>query len=121
MFQEQDFEELSADGIKGKAAELKADGYRMVQICAVPQEGGSELVYSFDKDLKLKNYKVQVPGDGPVDSITQSFWSAFIYENEIHDLFGVEFTDMAVDYKGNFFRTGDKKTPWKAAGKKEGE
>jgi len=121
MFQEQDFEELSADGIKGKAAELKADGYRMVQICAVPEEGGSELVYSFDKGLKLKNYKVRVSGDGPVDSITQSYWSAFIYENEIHDLFGVEFTDMAVDYKGNFFRTGSNKTPWKAAAKKEGE
>ncbi len=120
MFQEQDFEELSAGDVRGKAAQLKADGYRMVQICAVPKEGGAELVYSFDKDMELKNYKVRVAGDGPVESITPSYWSAFIYENEVHDLFGIGFTDMAMDYKGSFFRTGTE-APWKAPEKKEGE
>ena len=44
-----------------------------------------------------------------------------MYENEVHDLFDVEFADSKLDYKGNFFRMS-KKAPWKGpeAAPKEG-
>lgn len=113
MRQEQSFETIDAAAIRDTAAGMKDAGYRMVQICAIPEEGGADLVYSFDRDFSLRNLKVHVPSGAAVDSITGSYWSAFVYENEIHDLFGVTFADMVQDYKGNFFRTGQK-TPWKS-------
>ena len=30
---------------------------------------------------------------------------AFLYENEIHDLFGVAITHIAIDYRGTLYRT----------------
>ena len=120
MFQEQRFEELSPEDVPGKAEELKAEGYRMVQICGITGEGATELVYSFDRDHSMVNYNVTVPFGTAVKSITPTYWEAFVYENEIHDLFDVEFEDSQLDYKGNFFRTGTK-TPWKGPGAKGAE
>lgn len=117
MSQEQVFEELSASDVLKRAEELKSQGYRMVQICGITQEGQTELVYSFDLDHRMVNLKVTVPFGTPVPSITPVWWAAFVYENEIHDLFGVEFADSKLDYKGNFFRTGTR-TPWKGPEKK---
>ena len=42
-----------------------------------------ELTYSFDKDLELYNYRVILPEDGEIESITDSYFAAFVYENEI--------------------------------------
>ena len=47
-----------------------------------------------------------------VESITGIYWPAFIYENEIHDLFGVKFNHSALDYQGGFFKISEE-TPWK--------
>jgi ech hydrogenase subunit D len=109
--------DLPHSEILSKAEELAKDGYRVVQICATSKEGRTELLYSFDKDLVMINYRVQVPEGMAMQSITGHFWSAFIFENEVHDLFGVEFTDLVLDYKGNFFRLSSK-TPWKTEAKK---
>ena len=95
MTEEQIFEDLSPADVYRTAEALRADGYRMVQICGVTREGSTEVLYSFDRDHRLANY-----------------WAAFVYENEVHDLFGVEFEDSKLDYKGNFFRMSAK-TPWK--------
>lgn len=112
MIQKQSFEEMDPDEIPETIGRLKDEGYRMVQICAVPAEGRNDLVYSFDKDMELLNLKVSVPFDRSMESITSVYWAAFVYENEIHDLFGVEFTNSKLDYKGNFFCVS-KETPWK--------
>lgn len=112
MIQRQSFEEMDPDAVPETVGRLKEEGYRMVQICAVPVEGGNDLVYSFDKDMELLNLKVYVPFDRGMESITPIYWAAFVYENEIHDLFGVEFMGSQLDYGGNFFRIS-KKTPWK--------
>ena len=119
MTQEQRFEEMGPDEIPGRAEGLKAEGYRMVQICAIAMDSATELIYSFDRDHSLLNLKAVVPFGMGVRSITPTYWAAFVYENEIHDLFGVEFEDSKLDYKGNFFRTGTE-TPWKRPDVKEG-
>lgn len=112
MTEEQIFEDLSPADVYRTAEALRADGYRMVQICGVTREGSTEVLYSFDRDHRLVNYRVDVPFGTPVRSITPVYWAAFVYENEVHDLFGVEFEDSKLDYKGNFFRMSAK-TPWK--------
>ena len=50
------------------ARTLQAEGYRMVQICANKIPEGYELTYSFDKDLELYNYRVDVYKRQPISS-----------------------------------------------------
>ena len=113
-YKEQNFADLSPEAVVDQAEKLKKDGYRVEQICARSKDGVTTLLYSFDKDFDLQNYRVTVPADQIVPSISKHFWAAFIYENEIHDLFGVEFSGLVLDYKGNFFRLSQA-TPWKTA------
>lgn len=94
------------------ARTLKAGGYRMVQICATKIPGAYELTYSFDLDHELYHYRVTVPEGTAIESITDSYFAAFVYENEIHDLFGLEIKHIALDFQGNFFITNEP-TPWK--------
>ncbi len=97
----------------GKAAQYKKDGYRMVQILCTRVPEGYELTYSFDKDYVMENLRVVVPLEGSVMSVTSQYWYAFVWENEIHDLFGlnVEFIAPEVDYGGKFFHLA-KPMPW---------
>lgn len=89
--------------------DMKADAYRLVQMHGRRNEteagDGFELTYSFDKNLDLRHIRLEIaPGVSP-DSITGIYSYAFLYENEIHDLFGVQFVGMTPDYQGTFYRT----------------
>ncbi|MDD2626227.1 MAG: NADH-quinone oxidoreductase subunit C [Candidatus Methanomethylophilus sp.] len=111
-YKEQHITALTPDAIESKADEMKKAGYRIEQICARSKDGVTTLLYSFDKDFDLQNFRVTVPQNMTVPSISKYYWAAFIYENEVHDLFGVTFTGLVLDYKGNFFKL-EKLTPWK--------
>ena len=102
----QDFEYVELSNLISKVSDLKAEGYRLVQICGVVLDDETyEILYS---SLRL-DIKIDVD---EVESITGIYWPAFIYENEIHDLFGVQFNHSALDYQGTFFRIVEE-TPWK--------
>jgi ech hydrogenase subunit D len=104
--------EVEVGALVEKAKELCGSGYRLVQIGCTALSGGFEITYSFDKDYSLLNLRVGVPSAGAeVPSISGVYWSAFLYENEMHDLFGINVRGMALDYKGNFYRTAVK-TPF---------
>ncbi|WP_400208421.1 NADH-quinone oxidoreductase subunit C [Candidatus Methanomassiliicoccus intestinalis] len=108
----QNFTPVDLSELADKIKSLNADGYRLGQICGTPVEQGIELLYSLDKDFSLVNLKLSVPLDATIPSITETYWAAFIYENEIHDLFGLKFADSKLDYQGNFFKLS-RPTPWK--------
>ena len=90
---------------------LKADGYRFAQACATVVGDKIEIIYSFDKEHQLNNLRLVISQGEEVESITGDYWPAFIYENEMHDLFGIQFNHMALDYQGNFFKVSEP-TPW---------
>lgn len=101
---EQSFSILDTKDVKSFAQNRKADGWRYVQTLAVNTESGIDVVYSFMKGSLLENHTVKAVGKGDVlDSITDSYLEAFVWENEIHDLFGVSFKDVALDFEGTFY------------------
>jgi len=62
--------------------------------------------------MKLCNVRVVLPKNDPVvPSITKAYFAAFTYENELHDLFGITVTDLALDFKGTFYKLSTK-TPF---------
>ena len=111
-FMIQDFETVENANLLDTVAKLKMDGYRLVQACCTVLEEGLQVLYTFDKDHVLHNLKLDLPKEGAeVMSITGVYWAAFIYENEMHDLFGVTFKHSQLDYGGHFFKVA-KPTPW---------
>lgn len=107
---DQKFAPLTEDRIHDAAAERKRDGWRYVQTLAVNTDKGIDLIYSFMKDGVLDNLLVRdVARDAVVPSITDLYLEAFVFENEIHDLFGITVADIAIDFGGNFYQLSHKK------------
>jgi ech hydrogenase subunit D len=89
----------------GLVADLFADGYRLVQIGCSTLPASYEITYSFDRDYRLTNLRITVAPGETVPSISVIYPNAFLYENEIHDLFGVPVKHISVDYHGTLYRT----------------
>jgi len=92
----------------GRVEEMKNAGYRLAAISCVKVGDVYEINYSFDKDYELENLRITVSGDTEVPSITGMYWGAFVYENEMHDLFGIQVRGMNIDFKGTFIKTAIK-------------
>jgi ech hydrogenase subunit D len=111
MSEPQEIMPIGKNDLVGMVAHLFAEGYRLVQIGCSTLQSGYELNYSFDKDYRFKNLRITVAPDEEVPSISVIYPNAFLYENEIHDLFGLLVKDIAIDYGGSLYRTAIK-TPF---------
>jgi len=108
MSESQEIIHIGKNELVGIVVQLCAEGYRLVQIGCSTLEAAYELNYSFDKDNRFKNLRVMVVPDEEVPSISMIYQNAFLYENEIHDLFGVVITNISIDYHGTLYRTSIK-------------
>lgn len=109
MTEEQPTLAVSAEALVTRVLGLRHDGWRLVQIGVTKIGDTIELNYSFDRALQFQNLRLTAPAaDLRVPSISGVYWCAFLYENEIHDLYGIGFDGLAVDYKGSFYRTAQK-------------
>lgn len=95
--------------------QFKMDGWRLVQICASRLPGQYELSYSFANACDLWTLRLIVNENAPVSSITQVYPCAFLQENEVSELFGVQITNIEQDYKHKLYRI-DLDTPFKEKG-----
>jgi ech hydrogenase subunit D len=103
---DQIFETIPMQSLLERTGELRKQGYRLVQIGATRLPEDIELTYSFDRESRLTNLRFQVPAAGArLPSISGIFWCAFLYENELHDLFNVQVDGMAVDFHGHLYET----------------
>ncbi len=100
----QEFVPLAIEDIHSHAQLRKEDGWRYVQMLAVNTAEGIELIYSFMKDGELENNVVSgITKEVVIPSISDLFLEAFIFENETHDLFGVNISNIVIDFAGNFY------------------
>lgn len=106
----QDFRPLSLDKLVSTCEEWKANGYRLAQLCPkLERDDSITLIYTFVKGSDMVNFKVSgiVKGVTEVSSVTQLFIAAFVFENEAHDLFGVNIVGNRIDFKGKFYAFAD--------------
>jgi ech hydrogenase subunit D len=110
MESEKNINEIEIGALIENVGIMKDAGARLVQICCVkepPAKGEAllfELHYTFDKGYQLIGYKITVAPGTEIPSITAIYPCAFLYENEMHDLFGVRVTGINIDYKGTFYK-----------------
>lgn len=100
----QKFKNIKLTDLSKEASARKKDEWRFVQILATKTDKGTDLIYSFMKDGLLENLKVKnVKDKDVVPSVSKEFVEAFVFENEIHDLFNINIKDIVIDFKGKFY------------------
>ena len=106
MIEQQEMIAIEVSALIERVQQMQVEKFRLVQIGCTKCSNDLELNYSFDKEGRFVNLRIRVPAEGAViPSISGIYLAGFLYENEIHDLFGVTVNDMALDYKGNFYKT----------------
>lgn len=98
-----------------KVIEKKVALWRLVQICSVYLKDSDtyELSYSFtNEDYEFITYRLVIRSDVEIPSITQIYRAAFLYENEMSELFGVKIKIIAKDYHDKLYRINEE-TPFK--------
>lgn len=91
--------------------DMDRDGYRLVAITCTKTANGFEISYSFDRNYEFVTLRLEVPFEQEITSISGVYHAAFIYENELKDLFGVKIKHIDLDYNGNFYKVATK-TPF---------
>ena len=106
-FQESNFTTIAIDEIVSTAQKCKDNSLAFVQICAIVRQSSCELLYSYDDGKNepdsICGFLVDVKDGEHVPSITSIYPAAFVFENETHDLFGIEIDDISIDFEGNFY------------------
>ena len=104
--------QIAPQELPARVKEIFDGGGRLVQILAValPVSAAGEtpvieLTYSFDKDGLLSHLRLTAAPGEKVPSISGVYFPAFLYENELHEQFGVDFEGMALDFKGSLYKT----------------
>ena len=102
-----------------KALDMKNSGFRLAQICALKLER-VVLLYSFIKDNEFLSLRFEIGADEAVESISWLYSYAFLYENEIKELFGVQILNMNLDFGGHLYETAVKRPFNPAEGENDG-
>lgn len=112
-------EEIEAEELLTKVMEKKNAGLRLSQACAACVNGKYELSYSFANDdtYEYITLRIVIDLDTEIPSITAFYPFAFLYENEMKELFGVKIHMINLDYQDKLYRISAE-TPFL---KKEGE
>jgi len=106
VIERQPVEEIPVAALLERVQAMKAGGWRLVQICCTRLVADQEVSYSFDREGELSTLRVRVPiRDPELPSLSSFYGGAFLYENEMHDLFGLTIHGMTVDYRGHLFTT----------------
>ncbi len=106
----QDFRSIQLGQLLEQSQGFKDQGYRLAQLHPVLERDDSiTLFYTFVKGAEVVNLKVPgiQKGITEVPSVTKLFLTAFVFENEAHDLFGVNVVGNLLDFKGKFYAFGE--------------
>ena len=98
-----------------RSVRYQRDGWRLAIINAtslLPAEGlehgAFDISWSFAKGTRFEHIVERVMPGEEVPSISALFGGAFLYENEIRELFGVAVTGIVVDLRGQLYKTADR-------------
>ena len=105
--------EITPDELLANVMTLKNNKLRLSQICCAYSNEKLELSYSFadDNTYDYINLRIVMDKDTEICSITEFYPYAFLYENEMKELFGVNIMMLNMDYNSKLYRLKDE-TPF---------
>ena len=101
-----EFVETGTDRLVASAAALKEAGMRFMACHAQrADEGRFDLTYAFVEDAtgRIVSLQMNIASDEVVPSVGSLFPVAFMFENEMHDLYGVNVDGITIDFDGQFY------------------
>ena len=99
---------ITADQLLGEAQNMMYTDYRFItSTCVDLGDGSFDVIYHFDKNMVMKNYRLTIKKEDEVPSISKIYFSALLVENEMKELFGLNVTNILVDYGGHFLLSDD--------------
>ena len=110
MSLKQDFRPLALDKLLDTCKEYKEKGYRFDQLLPkLERDNTITLIYTFVMGEEIVNFKIGgiIKDETVVPSVTELFISAFVFENEAQELYGVNIEGNVLDFKGNFYKFAD--------------
>ena len=110
MSLKQDFRPLALENLIDTCKEYKEKGYRLDQLLPkLERDNTITLIYTFVLDNEIVNFKIGgiIKNETVVPSVTELFIAAFVFENEAHELYGVNIEGNVLDFKGNFYKFPD--------------
>lgn len=106
---------MDKQGFLDRVDRYRADGWRLAIInttSVLPSEeleqGAFDISWSFAKDTRFEHLRQRILPGEEVPSISGSFAAAFLYENEMRELFGVNVTGIALDLHGQLYKTSSR-------------
>ncbi len=99
---------IATDALLGFAQDMLHNGYRFITATCVDNgDGTKDVLYHFDKKLAMKHCRITVGQAEEVPSISGIYFGAVLVENEVKELFGVNITNIAIDYNGRMLLNDD--------------
>jgi ech hydrogenase subunit D len=96
--------------LMSRVTEYFGKGYRLVQISCVKYPDGREkalkyeMSYSFGLEYAFETLRFDIAPHDELPSITTIYTGAYLYENELHDLYGIKIIGINIDFKGTFYK-----------------
>lgn len=104
---------IAAPELPGRAALLRADGWRLVTASSIRRSDGAfTVLYHFERGERLVHLRIELPAVGVLPSIGSVYPAAFLVENEMVELQGVPIGGMTIDYGGRLYRDFDRLEGW---------
>jgi len=98
-----------------RVGEYHKNGWRLAIINATtvpsPDEvtpGVFEISWGFAHELEFETIRETVTTADEVPSVSEFFGAAFLYENEMRELFGINVTGIGLDLGGQLYKTSVK-------------
>jgi len=99
---------IYANKLLEQVTKMKYENYRFVAMtCVCIDSQHYEVIYHFDKDYKMKNFKIVVSKEDKIPSVSEIYFCSLLAENEINELFGLNIVGIIVDYEGKMLITDD--------------
>lgn len=95
--------EIGLDELLTTVLDKRNHRYRLAQICCYFADEKYHLSYSFAHHYELITYRIVVDKETMVPSITNIYNAAFLYENEMKELFGVNIEYISMNYKNKLY------------------
>jgi Ni,Fe-hydrogenase III component G len=85
--------------------QLLDENCRLATTVCLDQGDYFEVLYYFHRDLDLVTLRVKVGKDEELPSISGLHLPAALIENEMKEFFGINITDIAIDFQGRMLLT----------------
>jgi Ni,Fe-hydrogenase III component G len=93
---------LNKDQLLSAVQKMRYEGHRFVTCTCIDNGDGTlDVYYQFDKDYSMTNYLIKVSHEVEIPSISKIFFCAGLVENEMKELFGLNITNIVIDYGGH--------------------